>query len=91
MRRTIADSVYSIQFVVMALITTFATTPLTSALYPPWYQRKIEAWKRGDIDWETGKPIRNGRDSGADDDIQLHKLGPTEIGSLLIYLRLDNM
>jgi Kef-type K+ transport system membrane component KefB len=25
-------------FVVMALVTTFATTPLASALYPGWYQ-----------------------------------------------------
>ncbi|KOS20022.1 K(+)/H(+) antiporter 1 [Escovopsis weberi] len=33
-------------FVVMALITTFVTTPLTTVLYPPWYQKKIAAWKR---------------------------------------------
>jgi len=36
----------------MPLITTFATTPLTSALYPPWYQKKLESWKRGEIDWD---------------------------------------
>ena len=34
-------------FVVMALATTFATTPLTASLYPPLYQRKLEACKRG--------------------------------------------
>ncbi|KAK0267060.1 hypothetical protein LTR35_016638, partial [Friedmanniomyces endolithicus] len=30
-------------FVIMAIVTTFATTPLTAWLYPPWYQRKLEA------------------------------------------------
>ena len=74
----------------MALITTFATTPLTSALYPLWYQRKLEAWKRGDIDWDSGAPVRN-RDGGPSDNISLQKIGSTRIGSMLIYLRLDNM
>jgi hypothetical protein len=74
----------------MALITTFATTPLTSALYPPWYQRKLEAWKRGDIDWDTGAAMRNG-EGGSSDNISLQKRGATRVGNLLIYLRLDNM
>ena len=39
-------------FVVMALVTTFATTPLVSWLYPPSYQRKLELWKQGKIDWD---------------------------------------
>ena len=43
-------------FVVMALVTTFLTTPLTTFLYPQWYQLKIEAWRRGEIDWD-GNPI----------------------------------
>ena len=30
-------------FVVMALVTTFATTPLVVWLYPPWYQQKLKA------------------------------------------------
>jgi hypothetical protein len=74
----------------MALITTFATTPLTSALYPPWYQRKIQAWKRGEIDWDSGAPIRNGK-ANFDMELQRQKQGPSEIRNLLIYLRLDNM
>ncbi|KAM0716659.1 hypothetical protein Q7P37_008104 [Cladosporium fusiforme] len=78
-------------FVVMALITTFATTPLTSLLYPPWYQKKIEAWKRGEIDWDTGLPIEGSRGS-SEDEIEGLKPKPTEdIRSLLVYLRLDNM
>jgi hypothetical protein len=75
-------------FVVMALVTTFATTPLTAALYPPWYQRKLEAWKRGEIDWKTGKPL-----DGSDTDSEgvLEKLESRKARSLLVYLRLDSM
>lgn len=74
----------------MALATTFATTPLTSALYPPAYQRKLQAWKRGEIDWETGVPLRDGSVS-FDDGMNRQKEGSSRIESLLIYLRLDNM
>ncbi|KAK9479422.1 Sodium/hydrogen exchanger family-domain-containing protein [Lipomyces japonicus] len=38
-------------FVVMALICTFITTPATMSVYPASYQRKVAAWRRGDIDW----------------------------------------
>jgi Kef-type K+ transport system membrane component KefB len=48
-------------FVVMALVTTFATTPIVSFLYPPSYQRKLELWKQGKINW-------NGNQLHADDD-----------------------
>jgi hypothetical protein len=75
-------------FVVMALATTFATTPLTAALYPPWYQRKLEAWKRGEIDWETGKPTDG---SDGDHEVVMAKLQSNKVKSLLVYLRFDNM
>lgn len=75
-------------FVVMALVTTFATTPLTAALYPPWYQRKLEAWKRGEIDWDTGKPLDG---SHEDTEIVRAKLQSDKVKNLLVYLRLDNM
>ncbi|KAI1353834.1 K+/H+ antiporter 1 [Xylaria sp. FL0043] len=74
-------------FVVMALVTTVATTPLTKLLYPPWYRGKLEKWKRGEIDWD-GKPLAH-----EDSD----KAGPSEerqdsnIRRLLIYLRLDSL
>lgn len=76
-------------FVVMALITTFATTPLTAWLYPPQYQRKLEAWKRGEIDWDTGAPIKHEGDIV--DDITYEKLESAKVQRLLVYLRLDNM
>ncbi|KAM0717690.1 hypothetical protein Q7P37_007542 [Cladosporium fusiforme] len=75
-------------FVVMALVTTFATTPLTAALYPPWYQRKLEAWKRGEIDWDTGKPLDG---SHGDTEVVRAKLQSDKVKNLLVYLRLDNM
>ncbi|KAF2501851.1 hypothetical protein BU16DRAFT_556321 [Lophium mytilinum] len=75
-------------FVVMALVTTFATTPLTSALYPPWYQKKLEAWKRGEIDWDTGKPLGEHDDTV---DFTFDKIQSQKIHRILVYLRLDSM
>jgi hypothetical protein len=74
----------------MALVTTFATTPLTSALYPPEYQRKIEAWKRGEIDWDTGKPLSE-EPSSTRDSLTYEKMESTKVHRMLVYLRLDNM
>jgi hypothetical protein len=71
-------------FVVMALVTTFATTPIVKGLFPPWYQQKLEAWKRGEIDWD-GKPIG---DSQSESQV---KLDNSKIRRLLIYLRLDSL
>ena len=78
-------------FVVMALVTTFATTPLTSALYPPWYRRKLEMWKRGEIDWDSGAPLLDGTSGSDEDGLTQQKLESSKIKSILIYLRLDNM
>jgi len=73
----------------MALITTFITTPLTMALYPPWYQKKLEAWKKGLIDWDTGSPINPASDDASS--IVAAKLETSKIKTLLVHLRLDNM
>lgn len=75
-------------FIVMALITTFTTTPLVSFLFPPAYQRKLEAWKRGEIDWD-GNPIR--RDSEDSTGVGNEKTGDTQVRKLLVYLRLDSL
>ncbi|KAM7183869.1 k+ homeostasis protein kha1 [Rhypophila sp. PSN 637] len=70
-------------FVVMALVTTFATTPLVSWLYPPSYQRKLELWKQGKIDWD-GNPIMSSE--GSDDEPQ------SDVATrLLVYLRADGL
>lgn len=76
-------------FVVMALITTFATTPLVSVLFPPWYQKKLAAWKRGEIDWD-GNDLNPTRDSSIDQvapAIEKHR----ELRKLLVCLRLDSL
>jgi len=75
-------------FVVMALITTFATTPLTSWLYPPWYQRKLELWKQGKIDWD-GNPLHPDEHSetGDADFVQNRDVAR----KILVYLRLDGL
>lgn len=73
----------------MALVTTFLTTPLTTVLYPNWYQVKVERWRRGEIDWD-GNPVdridRN--DSVA---IAKDQLKSTPVRKLLVYLRLDGL
>ncbi|KAL5313755.1 hypothetical protein ACEPPN_018176 [Leptodophora sp. 'Broadleaf-Isolate-01'] len=74
-------------FVVMALVTTVATTPLVLALYPPWYQKKLEAWKRGEIDWDGNRLIPE-VDSPKD---SAEKLRNNQVRKLLVYLRLDSL
>ncbi|KAI0506050.1 K+/H+ antiporter 1 [Xylaria bambusicola] len=74
-------------FVVMALVTTVATTPLTKALYPPWYRVKLEKWKRGEIDW-NGKPLTNTDSDGA---APPEERPSSNVRRLLIYLRLDSL
>ncbi|OJJ45889.1 hypothetical protein ASPZODRAFT_143759 [Penicilliopsis zonata CBS 506.65] len=76
-------------FVVMALVTTFATTPLTVALYPTWYQIKVDRWRRGEIDWD-GQPLQP---EGRADSVQLTKdhLKSITVRKLVVYLRLDGL
>lgn len=73
----------------MALVTTFASAPLTMYFYPPWYQKKVEAWRRGEIDWDTGKPLDN--TDSVQDDTHFDKLAAEKIKRVTVYLRLDSM
>ncbi|KAL8641990.1 MAG: hypothetical protein Q9226_008560, partial [Calogaya cf. arnoldii] len=77
-------------FVVMALVTTFATTPLTTAFYPPWYQKKLAAWKRGEIDWD-GNMLSQDTQSIDTDPITTDKHDASEVRKLLVYLRLESL
>lgn len=74
----------------MALVTTFATTPLTLALFPSWYQRKLAAWKRGEIDWD-GTRLAPGDSSSDEGGVSLDKEQSSEIRRLLVCLRLDSL
>ncbi|KAK4461738.1 Sodium/hydrogen exchanger family-domain-containing protein [Cladorrhinum samala] len=73
-------------FVIMALVTTFVTTPLTTWLYPPWYQQKLELWKKGKIDWE-GNPILPADGEELEDK---YRQGDAAT-RLLVYLRTDGL
>jgi hypothetical protein len=74
----------------MALVTTVATTPLTTVLYPLWYQKKLESWKRGEIDWDGNRIISEGA-SDATPEQSLEKLQSNHVRKLLVYLRLDSL
>lgn len=74
----------------MALVTTFATTPLTTAFYPPWYQKKLAAWKRGEIDWD-GNPLGQDTKSIDLDPVATDKHDASDVRKLLVYLRLESL
>jgi hypothetical protein len=74
----------------MALVTTVTTTPLTLSLYPLWYQKKLEAWKRGEIDWDGNRLISEG-DSDTTHERPIEKLNSTQVRRLLVCLRLDSL
>lgn len=73
----------------MALVTTFVTTPLTSWLYPRWYQVKVERWRRGEIDWDEN-PLHPEGDSDTSS-LAEDKMRALSVQKLLVYLRLDNL
>ncbi|PGH13946.1 hypothetical protein AJ79_03361 [Helicocarpus griseus UAMH5409] len=77
-------------FVVMALVTTFATTPLTLYLYPEWYRDRMERWRRGEVDWD-GNPIVSESDPSSRSDIAQQKARGSTAQKFLVYLRLDNL
>ncbi|KMU90658.1 K(+) /H(+) antiporter 1 [Coccidioides immitis H538.4] len=75
----------------MALITTFATTPLTLWLYPEWYQTKVDRWRRGEIDWDGNVLDSESDHSGGSSDLAQQKARSLSIRKLMVYLRLDNL
>lgn len=73
----------------MALVTTFLSSPLTIYFYPLWYQKKVEAWRRGEIDWDTGKPLDESESMS--NGVDYEKLRTEKVRKLMVYLRLDSM
>jgi hypothetical protein len=71
----------------MALVTTFASSPLTAFFYPVWYQKKVESWRRGEIDWDTGKPL-DGSETPRNS-VHYEKLAAEKVKRLTVYLRLS--
>ncbi|KAF4467196.1 K(+) H(+) antiporter 1 [Fusarium albosuccineum] len=73
-------------FVVMALVTTVTTAPLTRWLYPVWYRQKVEKWRRGEIDWD-GSPIVS--EAQASEHRMEEALDKSQTRRLILHLRLD--
>ncbi|KAF8867311.1 hypothetical protein BDZ45DRAFT_609608 [Acephala macrosclerotiorum] len=78
-------------FVVMALVTTVSTTPLVSWLYPPAYQQKLDAWKRGEIDWDGNRLAPESGGDSSTPEWPIEKFQTNEVRRLLVYLRLDSL
>jgi len=57
--------------------------------YPQWYQKKVEAFRRGEIDWDTDKPL-DGTESVVST-AHYDKVSAKKIRHLTVYLRLDSM
>jgi hypothetical protein len=72
----------------MAVVTTVATTPLVKWLYPPWYQDRMEKWRRGETD-KDGKPVSSA--TSGDEPAEEQQLNSAQIRRLLVYLRLDSL
>ncbi|KAF6809580.1 k+ homeostasis protein kha1 [Colletotrichum musicola] len=71
-------------FVVMALVTTFTTSPLVMWLYPPSYQRKLDLWKKGKINWDGTPVVWHGDEDGEDEQREV-------ASKMLVYLRTDGL
>lgn len=75
-------------FVVMALVTTVATTPLAKWAYPMSYRKKVEQWKRGEIDWDGTPIISEAQIKGE----QMAKaMDKARTSRVLVQLRLDSL
>jgi hypothetical protein len=77
-------------FVVMALITTVSTTPLTIALYPAWYRKKVDSFRRGETDWDGNRLEPEGGSDTANDN-SFEKTSSIQVRRLLVYLKLDSL
>ncbi|KAK9475251.1 K(+)/H(+) antiporter [Dipodascopsis tothii] len=78
----ISQRVFSM-FIVMALVTTFLTTPLTLVTYPVSYRTKVQRFFNGEINWD-GTPTKDALDSDAG-------AGAVVPGSTTHLLTLENM
>ncbi|KAM0211876.1 hypothetical protein ACHAQI_005029 [Fusarium lateritium] len=73
-------------FVVMAVVTTVTTSPLTRWLYPLWYRQKVDKWRRGEIDWD-GNPLQT--EAQTSEHKMEEVLDKSQTHRLILHLRLD--
>jgi hypothetical protein len=71
-----------------AQVTTIATTPLCKRFYPQSYQKKVEKWKRGEIDWD-GNPLIT--EAQATEERMAKALDRAQASRVAMHLRLDSL
>jgi Kef-type K+ transport system membrane component KefB len=49
--KILSQEVFSM-FIVMTLVTTCLTTPMTLLIYPEWYRQKVRQWRNDEINWD---------------------------------------
>jgi hypothetical protein len=75
----------------MALITTVMTTPLAMWLYPPAIQQKLEARRRGELEWNGDNLAPDSFKVANASESSIEKLQGNEVKRLLVYLRLNSL
>jgi hypothetical protein len=61
---------------------------MTHALYPAWYQRKLELWKQGKIEWDSNEAVN---ETAAPAVETLEMVENLKIRRMMVHLSLDNM
>lgn len=84
----ISHKVFSM-FVVMTLVSTFLTTPLTLLVYPISYREKVQKFLRGEIDWD-GRELEKLKSNSTDMTVNDKLTQPNYRLSKLIY-NVDNL
>ena len=49
--------------VLMAIVTTFLTAPVTLKIYPVWYREKVSLWRNKEINWDGSPTVDTRRSS----------------------------
>lgn len=85
----ISQKVYTM-FVIMALVTTFLTTPLALWVYPVSYREKRDKYLRGECDWNGNPIVKTNEDSSVEATLALMSitdLGNYEISRTTLLLK----
>ena len=62
-----------------------------SVLYPPWYQKKLSAWKRGEIDWNGNEQNQSEQIAESESTGRSNDHGVINVRRLLVCLSLDSL
>ena len=79
---------WTILLTILPQVTTIATTPLCKRFYPQSYQKKVELWKRGEVDWD-GNPLTTS--AQASEQRMAQALDKAQASRVAMHLRLDSL